>query len=168
MCVCVGGCVSAAGCDGMITLRPDGWFMRYAWEDSCSLLFSAHSHPHLKLKIHQDSGIKLLNTRTTGWRFGTGIQQNLTRFVHSATVIHMHALQSYCHCDQRGKWKFFKSLIFKRSWDVQKLYTKIRDCFTSKVHICTFRWFKLNHPALFCSHIISATVFVSRQEDPPD
>ncbi len=63
--------------------------------DSCSLLFCAHSHPHWNLKIHEDSGIKLCHTHTTGWRCCTSQQQNLTtRSAPSATVKHMWALHN--------------------------------------------------------------------------
>lgn len=70
MCVCVGGCVWAAGCDGMITLRPDGWVMRSAWETVLSSSLCSLT-PSFKLKIPQDSGITLFNTHTTGGRICT-------------------------------------------------------------------------------------------------
>lgn len=90
--VCVGGCVSPAGCDGMITLRPDGWVMLSCVGDSCSLLFSAHSRPHLKTKntrrlryqtlLDSHSWVKITHEPTTEFKNTT------CAFSHGETSLH--------------------------------------------------------------------------------
>lgn len=128
--VCVGGCVSAAGCDGMITLRPDGCVMHYAWETP--VLFSACSRPHLKLKIHWDSGIKLFNIHT-----------KRVKILLKTTIEFNNRICAFSHCQPQctshnsvhvpvtlisvGSEKFVKSPIYHQSCYIQKLSTKIRD-----------------------------------------
>lgn len=86
---CVGGCVTPAGCDGMIMLRPDGLLVHYAWESS--VLFST-----IKIK---NSDSELFNNHN--WETNLHNTAILTICYGDLFMHHCQSLTAYtgCNCD---------------------------------------------------------------------